>query len=365
MDRKLIFISGLTLMFLMTPASKAITAGQKDDFENGTTQGWISGSQNSHPPVNVSSGGQAGTADHYLQITSSGGFGQGSKLVTFNHSQWTGNYTAANIIAISADVKNFSNTNLSLRLALKGPGGYISSITGVSLAGGSDWQTVVFPVTAADMTGSADVTTTLANVTEVRLLHRTTPGYMGNPVAATLGVDNLTAEPASTPPDISWTFSSITAPDSNSFLYRLSGFSPPQANLGVIGQTNPIIPMIVGKRYSVTIQDPQLHPFEVIAKGNTDNEDTPLLSQGPVVSPFEDDPNVAWQDEDGTITFTLTPELIDEPKPGLSLSSALFQRTRQFFHRWPTYRRTHHSIVRHDRPGSCGFRFNGTYNDGA
>jgi glucose/arabinose dehydrogenase len=311
---KLILMSCFTLALLMTSAAKAITAGQKDDFENGTTQGWISGSQNTHPPVNVSSGGPVGAGDHYLQITSSGGFGQGSKLVAFNQNQWTGNYTAADIAAISADVRNFGNTNLTLRLALRGPSGYIYSITGVSLAGGSDWQTVVFPVNAADMTGSANVSTTLANVTELRLLHQTTSGYMGNPVAATLGVDNLTANPAlppPPPPDISWTFSSINAPDSNSFLYRLSGFDPPQANLGVIGQINPTIPMIVGKRYAVTIQDPLLHPFEVIAKGNTENEDTPLLSQGPVVSPFENDPNVAWQDEAGTIIFTLTADLID------------------------------------------------------
>ena len=299
---------------MITSATEGITPGQEDDFENGTTQGWVSGSPNPNPPVNVSSGGSAGTGDNYLRMTSNGSLGRGGKLVAFNSSQWRGNYTAANIVAISANVKNFGASNLNLRLALRGPGGYVYSITGVSLPSSSGWQSVVFPVTTADLTGSAAVSATLANVTEVRLLHRTTPGFRGDPISATLGVDNLVAEPGSPPAppsDISWTFSTVIAPNGYSLLYRLSTFSPPEANLGLIGALNPTIPLVVGKRYDITIKDPLLHPFEVIAKSATLTDDTPLLSQGATVSPFENDPHVAWEDEAGTVTFTLTPELAE------------------------------------------------------
>jgi glucose/arabinose dehydrogenase len=304
-------VFSVVIVLLITTLSSGITAGQIDDFENGTAQDWISGSQNSHPPVNISSGGPAGTTDNYLRLTSSGGFGEGSKLVAFNQSQWTGNYTAANIISIKADVRNFGSTNLMLRLALNGPGGYIYSIAGVSVSAGSGWQTVVFPVAASNLTGGS-VNTTLTNVTELRLLHKTTPGYMGDPVAATLGVDNLIAiQPAPLPPpDISWTFSTVLDPN-NGNVYMLTGFNPLEANLGAIGAINPTIPLVIGKRYAVTMPSSQRHPFEIIAKGNTYIDDTILLSQGTTVSPFENDPNIAWSDSAGTITFTLTSKLAE------------------------------------------------------
>ena len=314
MVRKINIISLFTLALLITPALRGITAGQKDDFENGTTQGWGSGGVNPHPPVNITTGGPGGTNDNYLRITSTGGFGAGSKLVAFNTTQWKGNYTTANIAAIKMDVRNFGASNLVLRLALKGSSSYISSVSGINIPAGSGWQTVTLPVTASAMTGSS-ISAALANVTEVRLLHSTTPDYQGDPVNATLGVDNILAEPAAPPPpqpDITWAFSSVQDPNNNNlFAYQLTGFSPPEADLGVIGSLNPTIPLIIGKRYAVTIQNSQIHPFEVIAKGGTDVNDTPLLSQGLVISTFENDPNVIWLDAGGTVTFTLTKGLAD------------------------------------------------------
>ncbi len=172
MVKKIILISSLALSLLITSATEGITSGQEDDFENGTTQGWVSGSPNPNPPVNVSSGGSAGTGDNYLRMTSNGSLGRGGKLVAFNSSQWRGNYTASNIVAISANVKNFGASNLSLRLALRGPGGYVYSITGVSLPSSNGWQSVVFPVTTADLTGSTAVSARLADPNSSRVIMR-------------------------------------------------------------------------------------------------------------------------------------------------------------------------------------------------
>jgi glucose/arabinose dehydrogenase len=303
-------VSLFVLVLLICPAAIGITVGQKDDFENGTTQGWISGSANPHPPVNVTTGGPAGTNDNYLRITSTGGFGAGSKLVAFNTNQWKGDYTSANIASISMDVRNFGTTNLTLRLAIKGSASYISSKSGISLTSGSGWQNVTFPVTAANLSGSS-INATLANVTEIRLLHSTTPDYQGDPITATLGIDNILAQPAvPPPPDITWTFSSVQDPNNNNlFAYKLISFSPAEADLGDIGELNPIIHLMYGKRYAVTIVDAQAHPFEVIAKGDTDINDTLLLSQSAGGGLFQKDPNVALVLEGSTITFTLTHEL--------------------------------------------------------
>ena len=57
----------------------------------------------------------------------------------------------------------------------------------VSVPVGSGWIAVNFPLSASALTGGT-VNTILTNVTEIRLLHRSTPGTTGDPIAAQLGV---------------------------------------------------------------------------------------------------------------------------------------------------------------------------------
>jgi hypothetical protein len=176
--------------------ASAVVVGQTDTFENGTPQGWIAGFFDPHPPVNVATGGPQGVGDHYLKVTSSGGLGAGSKLVTFSTTQWTGNYTTAGIVAIGMDLNNLGNTGLVIRLAINGPGGEIASLNGVSLPPGGGWNSVKFSVTAADFAktlSTGNIAATLAGVTELRILHCTTPQYEGTVIAAVLGIDNIKA----------------------------------------------------------------------------------------------------------------------------------------------------------------------------
>jgi hypothetical protein len=190
------FLAILGALTLVTPAW-AITLGQIDDFQDGTTQGWRSGAQNPNPPINVADVGPAGAGDHSLQITSTGGFGAGSALVAFNTAQWSGDYGTEQVTMIVVDVNNVGPVSLTLRFAFDGAGGRFSSTVGVSLAAGSGWQTIGFLVEAGDLTsvGGTDVNATLASVSQLRLLHASSPAFMGDRTAAQLWVDNVVAVP--------------------------------------------------------------------------------------------------------------------------------------------------------------------------
>ena len=176
----------------------AIAPGQSDDFQDGTTQNWTSGGPNPNPPVNIPDGGPGGVGDNFLQIQSTGGGGSGSKLVAFNTTQWTGDYTAAGVTVISAHLNNLGDTDLVLRLQLSGPGGDFVSTNGIPLPAGSGWTVAVFPVAAGDLTGTGDVNATLSNVTKLWLFHNpnATTARLAPAIVATLGVDNFTAADA-------------------------------------------------------------------------------------------------------------------------------------------------------------------------
>jgi len=171
----------------------AIVPNQVDNFEDGTTQGWGSGNPNPTPAANITTGGPTGTDDNYLRVTSNGGSGAGSKLVVMNSTQWIGDYLTAGVTSVSMHIKNFSTTTLSMRIALEGPGGNFWSVNPIVVAASSNWQQISFSVQAANLTGGANVNSTLSGITEVRILHSVAGGFKGEPVVAQIGLDNITA----------------------------------------------------------------------------------------------------------------------------------------------------------------------------
>ena len=183
-------IIGVGFSALTTTSAQVLN--QTDTFDDGSLNFWTTGSPNPTPPVNINSGGPLGNNDRYIQLTSSGGNGPGSRLIMNNTHQWTGNYLAAGISNIHMFLKNEGSSTLLMRVALISGSNGCSSVTPVSVPAGSAWIAADFPLSASALTGGP-VNTILGNVTELRLLHSAAPDTKGDPIIAKLGVDDITA----------------------------------------------------------------------------------------------------------------------------------------------------------------------------
>lgn len=210
-------IAILCLLCLLHPGTaRAVSVGQIDDFEDGTLQGWMMGSNNitATHMTNITGGGPAGVGDNFLQVVAhEAELTGGGRLTFFNKAQWTGDYLSAGISAIAMDVNNISSSEaLNLRLAINGGfldssfnfiGGLFATSASVSLGSGSGWVHVVFSLIPGDLTAVSgrsgttgnNILATLANVTELRLLNSANTDWTGLPVTATLGIDNISTVP--------------------------------------------------------------------------------------------------------------------------------------------------------------------------
>lgn len=178
-------------------ALAAPVLGQTNDFEDGTTQGWVTGASNPFQVTNAT-GGPAGAADKFIQLQAAGVGGAGSKLVLFNMaSQWTGSYPAA-VKAIEMDLKNLGADALTMRITLRGTSGdQFSSASGFSLAADGQWHHARFELSESALSPVFAIGTVAdllsGGVAEVRLLHASSPAYVGDTFTGTVGVDNVKA----------------------------------------------------------------------------------------------------------------------------------------------------------------------------
>ena len=188
---------------IFSSAAGALVLGQVDTFQTLTTENWFAGGLGfgatpPFPPAAVPNGGPAGSGDAYLQVTAGGGQGPGSRLVVINAAQWAGDYLAAGVSGITMDLRNFGQTDLTIRLLLEDPVGappVDEAVTtfGVLLPAGSGWMSAMFRLTAADLTVlSGNASALLANVTLLRIIDAPTAGD-AVAIAGTLGVDNVRA----------------------------------------------------------------------------------------------------------------------------------------------------------------------------
>jgi hypothetical protein len=196
-------VASIAALAAIDPASLfAVTAGQVDTFQTGTTAGWTDGHGGDNV-ANVATGGPAGTGDRYLQV-SSGSFDSESHLITFNQSQWLGNYVSTKVVGLKLDLKNFGTASLPIRIAIRegsagsATPGY-SSTTAFTLPNDGQWHKSVFlPLTTSTMTainGPRPFATDLASVADFRLLSSQAPSTIGDGLSARIGVDNITAVP--------------------------------------------------------------------------------------------------------------------------------------------------------------------------
>lgn len=190
----------MTTLVAASGASASIVLGQIDNFEDGTLMNWGGGAS----PTNIPDGGPAGFADNFLQITSTGGGGPGSKLASFNTSQWTGDFLSAGVTAVQVDMKNFGVADVEMRGFLFDfglGGGNYTSLTPITIPADLQWHTVTFSLLPADLAavdGASDVNATLANVAQFLFRHQPGPPAgqgVGTPIVGQLGIDNVRALP--------------------------------------------------------------------------------------------------------------------------------------------------------------------------
>jgi hypothetical protein len=189
---KKIFIIFLAVINFIPVTIYAITANQVDNFQDGTTQNWTSGSSNPIQPT-VLTGGFAGATDKFLRVVSNGTTSAGGKLIFFNDIQWLGNYNSVSVASISIRVRNSGTTALQLRLAFNGPAGWFISANPSNLPADSVWKIISFSLHSADLTGTGDANVTLSGVTELRILHNSVADFKGAIIVGQLDVDDITA----------------------------------------------------------------------------------------------------------------------------------------------------------------------------
>ena len=187
--------------------SHAVVLGQLETFTSSNGGWFIGGGPAGAPlvPLPVEpTGGPGGSGDAFLRVTSTGSGTAGSRLVANNAGPWTGNYLAAGITHIAMDLKNLGATNVAVRLFFEDPiplppqnEAHTSFVA--NLAAGSDWTRFVFPVTASHLVAElGDVTSALTNTTFFRIYHSTSGDFPGDPIAASIGIDNIHAIPEPT-----------------------------------------------------------------------------------------------------------------------------------------------------------------------
>ncbi len=184
-----------SLAFLGAPA-QGITNGQIETFSGGPANWW---GLSSHEILG--DGGPGGAGDAYLHnySTSPGGW-----LAVNNMQQWAGDYTAAGVTAVEADLINLGSAALQVRAFFAGPGGSFSSTSPFLLPADGQWHHATFGVTPADLTwgpdsGIGDVYSTLNRVYLFSLRHQVlfTDGN-GTQTTGSWGIDNIRALPEPT-----------------------------------------------------------------------------------------------------------------------------------------------------------------------
>jgi hypothetical protein len=117
-------------------------------------------------------------------------------------------YILRSFNSITMDVKNLGATDLHLRIRVEDPDAPPSntpthaavSTDAVFVPAGSGWTRVVFPMSPGYFTAlTGNAAAALSNVAELRIFHNPTATFPGPPIAAQLGVDNITARVKSLP----------------------------------------------------------------------------------------------------------------------------------------------------------------------
>jgi hypothetical protein len=188
---------------LSRSAAGQITFGQIDDFQLSNTGnnalGWTRGLNSPQLPFVVAPGGPQGN-DGLLEVTSTGTSGSNSRMNFFNASQWTGNYVAAGVTQITAQIADFGTTPLYMRIAFQDAFGTEYGSTNFDLVpADGKWYPVSFDLTPSGLTllqGSETAEQALTTVGILRVLSNAEmPSFRGDVIQGVLGMDEVAAVP--------------------------------------------------------------------------------------------------------------------------------------------------------------------------
>ena len=183
------------IFFISYSVFSQISANRIDDFQDGSVQGWAVGALGTQP-INIDDGGPSGSHDRYLQTFATASGGANSRLVIFNNG-WNGDYTSNNIVAIKLHVRTIDN-DVDIRIAFQdaSTGTRICTTNAVSVATTDGWSYITIPISPSDFTvvaGSSTAASVLSNVSVIRILHNSSPSWLGDYINTTLELDNITA----------------------------------------------------------------------------------------------------------------------------------------------------------------------------
>ena len=192
---------GPAILICFPAASRGITLGQVDTFEDGTQEGWITKTFIVNP---VKPPFGTGNNDHYLDALITFGADGTGPLQMDNQSQWTGNYLSAGVTGIAMDLFNNGGPSYSIRIAIRegisgsSLPGYCSTIA-FSVPNDNLWHHAVFSLAPQNLTGinsPKPLATDLANVIDLCILNAASPAMTGDNITiGGLGIDNITAVP--------------------------------------------------------------------------------------------------------------------------------------------------------------------------
>ncbi len=193
-------IGPIALGLLMAGAAHGIEIGIVDAFESGTTDNWEEGNISSNPPMVTAGCGVGGS--NCLSNVSSGGGGPGSRQVTYNREQWTGDYGTAGVTQVQMQLSNGSaSESLFVRIGITdGTTCFVSSDALVIPAGASVLQQASFSLSATDMgevggnscgVGGGTFAAVLANVTELRIISSELADWRGDAANNLINVDEI------------------------------------------------------------------------------------------------------------------------------------------------------------------------------
>ncbi len=185
-----ITLAALAAFGMAAGAASAISLGQINDFEGGTTEGWSHGAPSPNPPVVVTE-----DSNTFLRVVSTGMGGPGSRMAMYNRTPgWLGDYLAAGVSQVQFDVRNSGDTALNVRIGLLNTFGQIGVTNGViELEAGSGWVTATLDLANLTVIGAPDTESILENVFEMRFLSVETPAYEGDFIAGSMDLDNIRA----------------------------------------------------------------------------------------------------------------------------------------------------------------------------